>query len=88
MFRSHVFGQVCDGIALRSKAKRIKREACRRLRIYSCRMIDEVGLETRFFNLFHRHIAGQLMHDGGDHLQMRQFLGPQRSIGNVPMYQI
>ena len=88
LFRSHVFGQVCDGIALRSKAKRIKREACRRLRIYSCRMIDEVGLETRFFNLFHRHIAGQLMHDGGDHLQMRQFLGPQRSIGNVPMYQI
>ena len=68
LFRSHVFGQVCDGITLRSKAKRVKREACRRLRVDPRGMIDEVGLEPRFFNLLHRHIAGQLMHDGGDHL--------------------
>ena len=73
---------------LRSKAERVKREACRRLRVDSRGMIDKVGLETRFFNLFHRHVARQLMHDRRDHLQMGKFFRSQRSIGNVPMYQI
>ena len=74
LFRCHIFGQVCNGITLRSKAERVKWEACRRLRVDSRGMIDKVSLETRFFNLFHRHVARQLMHDRRDHLQMGKFL--------------
>ena len=41
-------------------------------------------LSISFFNLFHRHIAGQLMHDGGDHLQVAEFF---RS-GELSAYQM
>ena len=51
-------------------------------------VIHKIRLVSRLFDLLRRHVPGQLVDDGADDLQVSQLLGAQRSIGNVPMYQI
>lgn len=51
-------------------------------------VIHKIGVEAGFFDLADRKIPGQLIEDGRDHFYMGQLFGAQRSIGNVPMYQI
>lgn len=65
---SHVFRQVGNGIALRSKAEGVEREACRSLRVNAGGMVYKICLKTRLLNLFKRHVAGKLMNDGRNHL--------------------
>ena len=48
-------------------------------------VIHEVGGEGGILDLLLRKVAGELVEDGGDHLQMGQLFGALRSIGNVPL---
>ena len=42
--------------------------------------IHEVGIESRGLDLVLRQVPGQLVDNGADHLQVPQFLGPQRAV--------
>ena len=83
-----ILRQVGDQIALDGHGRRGPREARGRRRIDARRVVDEVGVKARGVDILLGEIARQLMDDGADHLQMPEFLRSQRSIGNVPMYQI
>ena len=83
-----ILRQVGDQIALDGHGRRVPREARGRRRIDARRVVDEVGVKARGVDILLGEIARQLMDDGADHLQMPEFLRSQRSIGNVPMYQI
>ena len=84
----HVLAQVGDGITSGLHGGRGEGHAAGGLRPDANGVIDEVGCEAGIFDLFDGEIPGELVNDGADHLQMSQLLGAQRSIGNVPKYQI
>jgi len=48
-------------------------------------VIHEVGVKACGFDLAVAQIAGELVDDGGNDLQMGQFFCTQRSSGNVPL---
>ena len=47
-------------------------------------MIHKVGIKPGALDLLRGQIPGQLIHDRGDHFNVTEFFGAQRSIGNVP----
>ena len=83
-----ILRQIGNQVALDGHGCGIPREAGGRRRIDACGVIHKIGVETAGFDILFTEISGQLMHDGADHLQMPQLLCAQRSIGNVPKYQI
>ena len=88
LLRRHVFGQIGDRVTLGSDCQGAEGRSPRRLRVNSRGEIHKVRVKALRFDLFRGQIARQLIHDRADHFKVRQFLCAQRSIGNVPMYQI
>lgn len=72
--RGHIFNQIRDRVSLGREAEGIKRETRRGLRIHACRMVHEIRFKASFFDLVDGHVTSQLMNDGADHFQMREFL--------------
>ena len=83
-----VLGEIGDHIAADADADGVPRHARRGLRKYAERMIDEVSVKALRLDLLRRQIPCELVDDRADHFQMPEFFRAQRSIGNVPMYQI
>ena len=83
-----VLGEVGDGIARDLHRRRRPRIAGGELREHAGRVVDEIGIEAGLLDLIYREVSRELVDDGADHLKMPQLLCAQRSIGNVPMYQI
>lgn len=83
-----VLRQVGDQVALDGHGRRVPRGAGGGGGIHPGGVIHKIRLVSRLFDLLRRHVPGQLVDDGADDLQVSQLLGAQRSIGNVPMYQI
>ncbi|CDC60533.1 unknown [Clostridium sp. CAG:448] len=88
MFCRHILMQIRDGIALGLQIFDIKGRPGRRYGINTRGMVNEIRLKHAAFDLLRRQIARQLTDNGTDHFQMPEFFRAQRSIGNVPMYQI
>ena len=59
-----------------------------RLRIDTRRMVDKIGVKSAALYLVIREIFRKLSNDSCDYLLVRELFRAQRSIGNVPMYQI
>ncbi len=51
-------------------------------------MIDEISVKTAAFDLVGGKVSCELIDYRSDHFKVSEFFGTQRSIGNVPMYQI
>ena len=83
-----VLRQVGDQVALDGHGRRVPRGAGGGGGIHPGGVIHKIRLVSRLLDLLRRHVPGQLVDDGADDLQVSQLLGAQRSIGNVPMYQI
>ena len=83
-----VFHEVGDDIAHALQRRCGEGNACRTLRINTGRMVDKIGVKAGIFNLLGREVPRELVEDRCDHLNMRELLRAQRSIGNVPKYQI
>ena len=77
LFRTHVFHQVGDDIALHLHGCGSPRCTRCKLRIYPCGVIHEIHIEAALFDLLHRKIAGQLMNQRAHHLKMPQLLNTQ-----------
>ena len=88
LFGSEIFHEVRDDIALALQRRCGEGNACRALRVDAGRVVDKVGVKAGILDLFGREIPRELVEDRCDHLNMRELLRAQRSIGNVPMYQI
>lgn len=84
----HVLVQIRDGVALAGEAHGRERRTARRLGPHAGRMVHKIGVEALPPDLVRGKALCQLVYNGAHHLQMGQLLGSQRSIGNVPMYQI
>lgn len=84
----HVLGEVGDGVAGGLEGGGGEGHSACGLRPDAGGVIHKVDVKAGLFDLLDGEVAGELVDDGADHLQMRQLLGTQRSIGNVPMYQI
>ena len=56
--------------------------------VYARRVVYEIRVESSLLDLVDAHRARQLVHDGAYHLEVAELFRAQRSIGNVPMYQI
>ena len=85
LFCGHILIEIRNGIAGGLELAGAEGEAAGGLGPDSCRMVNIVGGEALFFQLFCRQVAGELVDDGGNDLQMGQFFGTQRSSGNVPL---
>ena len=85
---SEVLREIGDRVAGDGHRRRAPRRTGGRLRIDARGMVDKVACKAGRLDLLLGQRARELMDDGADHLQMAQLLGAQRSIGNVPMYQI
>ena len=83
-----VFGEIGDGVTGDLHGAGRPRVAGGELREHARCVIDKVGIKAGLLDLILGQIARELMNDRTDHLKMPQLLGAQRSIGNVPMYQI
>ena len=66
--------KIGNRIALILKFTGIKWNATSRLWPYGYCMVNIIWPKTRFFNFIHRKIAGKLVDNGGNHLQMGQFV--------------
>ena len=88
LFGGQILRQVGDQVALDGHGRRVPRGAGGGGGIHPGGVIHKIRLVSRLFDLLRRHVPGQLVDDGADDLQVSQLLGAQRSIGNVPMYQI
>ena len=88
LLRRQVLRQVRDGVTRDLHGARRPRVARGELRENACRVVDKIGLESSLLDLFLREISRELVDDRADHLQMPELLRAQRSIGNVPKYQI
>ena len=88
LLRRHVLGQIGDRVALRGNCHCAEGGTARRLRVNACGEVHKVRVKALRLDLLRGQIARQLIHDRADHFKVRQFLCAQRSIGNVPMYQI
>lgn len=84
----HVLGKVGDHVALHGHGCGVPREARSGSRIDARRVINEIRIKPGLSDLVDAHGARELMDYRADHLKMPQLLRAQRSIGNVPMYQI
>ena len=78
----HVLGKVGDHVALHGHGCGVPRKARSRRWVYAIRV------ESSLLDLVDAHRARQLVHDGAYHLEVAELFRAQRSIGNVPMYQI
>ena len=83
-----VLCQICNQVPLHRHGGGVPREAGGGSGIDPGGMIHEVRFIAGVLHLLLRHAPGQLVNDGPHHLQMPQLLHTQRSIGNVPKYQI
>lgn len=64
LLRSHIFHEVGDGVAFDCEGKRIERESCSGLRVYTCGMIYEIRFKARFLDLIYGHVSCELMDYG------------------------
>ena len=83
-----ILRQIGDHVAGDGDGAGRPREAGRRGGVDTRRVIHKIGVEARRPDVLLGQISGQLVYDGTHHLQMPQLLCAQRSIGNVPKYQI
>lgn len=84
----HVLGKVGDHVALHGHGCGVPRKARSRRWVYARRVVYEIRIKPGLSDLVDAHGARELMDYRADHLKMPQLLRAQRSIGNVPMYQI
>ncbi len=84
----HVLGKVGDHVALHGHGCGVPREARSGSRIDARRVINEIRIKPGLSDLVDAHRARELVHDGAYHLEVAELFRAQRSIGNVPMYQI
>ena len=84
----HVLGKVGDHVALHGHGCGVPRKARSRRWVYARRVVYEIRVESSLLDLVDAHRARQLVHDGAYHLEVAELFRAQRSIGNVPMYQI
>lgn len=71
----HVLGEVGDGVAGGLEDWRRRRHSACGLRPDAGGVIHKVDVKAGFFDLLDGEVAGELVDDGADHLQMRQLLG-------------
>ena len=83
-----VLAQIADGVAHDLHRCGRPGRAGGRLRIDASRVIDEIRRKGALLLLLLRQVPRELVDDRADHLQMPELLRAQRSIGNVPKYQI
>ena len=88
LFGRHALVQIRNRVAFYRQAHRREWRAGRAHRVDSRGVIDEIVRKSGRLDFFHRQVPGQLVDDGADHFKVAEFLYTQRSIGNVPMYQI
>ena len=74
LLRRQVLGQIGDQVALDRHGRRVPREAGGCGGIDTGGVIHKVGVEAGGLDVLLRQIAGQLVDDGADHLQMPQLL--------------
>lgn len=84
----HVLGKVGDHVALHGHGCGVPRKARSRRWVYARRVVYEIRVESSLLDLVDAHGARELMDYRANHLKMPQLFRAQRSIGNVPMYQI
>lgn len=84
----HVLGKVGDHVALHGHGCGVPRKARSRRWVYARRVVYEIRIKPGLSDLVDAHGARQLVHDGAYHLEVAELFRAQRSIGNVPMYQI
>lgn len=80
--------EVCYGVTGGLERCRIKRNTVGIHRVNSGRVVGKVRRKAAGLDFLNGKIARKLVHNGAYHFHMPKFLGAQRSIGNVPMYQI
>ena len=80
--------QIGDCVALDADRRHAERHTARRLRVNAARVIHEIRGKRRLGNGLGIQASRQLTENCGNNLKVRQLLRSQRSIGNVPMYQI
>lgn len=83
-----ILGEVGDGIAFDADACGVPGRAGGGGGVDAGGVVDEVGHKSALLNLAVGELAGELVDDGADHLQVSQLFGTYRSNGNVPIYQI
>lgn len=75
LFRSHVFRQIRDDIALRLELTGIEGNPARCLGPERRGVVDVVRAEAGIFNFLHGKILGELIDDGADHFEVGKFVG-------------
>ena len=88
LFGGHVLVEVGNDVSGHGHSRRAPRRARSKLRIYTGRVVYKIGIKARLFDFVRRHAAGELVNDSAYHLKVPELFCAQRSIGNVPMYQI
>lgn len=74
----HIFEQIGDGVALGLEGCSRPRDTSGRLRINTGCMIDKVGIETAFADLFRRKITSKLIKNARNHLHVCKFTRPSK----------
>ena len=80
----HILIEIRDGIAGGLELAGAEGKAAGRLGPDPRGVVNIVGGEALFLQLFCRQVAGQLVDDGGDDLQVGQFFGTYIVLRNVP----
>ena len=80
-----IFSQICNDIAFYSNISSCKRDSGCCHWIHTRRVINKIGVKSRFTDLLLCQIPGQLMDDSTDHFHVCQFFSTYRSIGNAPI---
>ena len=75
LLRRQIFEKIRERISLGLKLAGVEGNAARRLGPDPRGMIDLIRPKALLYQLLRGKIAGQLVDNGGDHLQMRQLLG-------------
>ncbi len=86
LLRSQILVQVCHHVTLDADVLHVKGNAGGSNGVYAGRVIHKVGRIGALGDLLLGHAARQLVQDRGDHLEVGEFLGTHRSIGNVPFF--
>lgn len=71
----HVFMKIGDGIAFHGKFRGVEGVARGIYGIDADGVVDEVFIETAFFDFVDGEISRQLMYDGADHLEVTELFG-------------
>lgn len=77
LFRSKVLVEVCDGIPGRLERCSGKGIAGGIRRVKAGCVIDKVSVESALFNFVYAQVAGQLINQGADHLNVGEFFSPK-----------